>query len=76
MQFCKSAPFKLTPRLGWRYFSQIVNLNGALLYFSTFFQKLGFRISQFSQWNYIETYNYLYLLDSEKSKVYFLSCYV
>jgi 1-acyl-sn-glycerol-3-phosphate acyltransferase len=27
----------------------------------------------FSQWNYIETYNYLYFLNSEKSKVNFLS---
>ena len=41
------------------------------MYFSTFFQKLRFRIFQFSQWNYIETYNYLYWLDSEKSKVYY-----
>jgi hypothetical protein len=41
------------------------------MYFSTFFQKLGFLFFQFSQWNYIETYNYLYLLDSKKSKVYF-----
>ena len=46
------------------------------MYFLTFFHKLGFRIFQFSQWNYINTYNCLYLLDSEKSKVYFLSCFV
>jgi hypothetical protein len=46
-------------------------------YFPTFFQKLGFQIFQLCQWNYIETYDYLYLLGSKKSKVYFfLSCFV
>jgi hypothetical protein len=39
-----------------------------LCIFQHFFKKLGFWFSQFSQWNYIETYNYLYSLDS---KVYF-----
>jgi hypothetical protein len=39
------------------------------MYLSTFSQKLGFRILQFPQWNYIETYNYLYSLDLEKSEV-------
>jgi hypothetical protein len=43
------------------------------MYFSTVFQK---RIFQFSQWNYIETYKYLYSLDSEKSKPPFLSFFV
>ena len=41
------------------------------MYFSTSFQKLGFRFLQFSQWNYIKTYNFLYSLDSEKSIVYY-----
>jgi hypothetical protein len=46
------------------------------MYFSSFFQKLGFRIFQFSRQNYMATYDYLYLLDSEKPKVYFLSWFL
>jgi hypothetical protein len=41
-------------------------------FFKTFFQKLGSDFSSFlMQWNYIKTYNCLYSLDSEKSKIYF-----
>jgi hypothetical protein len=63
-------------------FRDIREIRKALFSTNTFFlcifqhfSKTRVRIFQFSQWNYIETYNYLYLLDSEKSKVYFFSIF-
>jgi hypothetical protein len=53
-----------------KFGKQFLVQNIFYVFFGFFSQKLGFRIFQFFQRKYIETYNYLYLLDSEKSKAY------